>query len=140
MSWTCPDCKRTFRTTNQWHSCARLSIDHHFQGKSERLRQLFDLLLAKMKPWGAMEMIVVQTSIHLRTRANFLDISVKKNRLDLSFYLDHEVDAFPVVKSLRTSRNRVVHSVSIDSIEELDVVIMGWLKESYDLIKGNKPK
>jgi hypothetical protein len=41
MSWTCPDCGRTFARTGQTHVCETWTVDDHLDGADERTVDLF---------------------------------------------------------------------------------------------------
>lgn len=71
MSWTCPDCNRTFRNANQQHTCILVTKESLFQ---------------------------------------------------------------TIKKYLQTSRRRVAHAVPVDSAEDIDAQLLGWIGASYILI------
>ena len=39
--WTCSKCGRIFKSANQPHSCKKVSLEKHFEGK-EKAKELFD--------------------------------------------------------------------------------------------------
>jgi len=54
--------------------------------------------------------------------------------LEISFYLNELEDLLPVVKYRQMSKNRVVHVVPIDAIEDIDTQLIDWMRRSYELI------
>lgn len=61
-------------------------------------------------------------------------IKVKKDHLDVEFFLDHLENVPPVSKYLQTSKHRVAHIVPIDSPNDINLQLKKWLRESYRLI------
>lgn len=56
------------------------------------------------------------------------------DHLRIGFYLDVEVNDFPVVRTLRVSKNRVGHVVLISSLSDIDKQLTQWLKHSYEIV------
>lgn len=134
MSWICPNCGKTFKHTNQWHSCASVDIDEHFARKPLHIREMFDLILHAINEWGAFELNPVKTSIQIKTSATFLSIRPKRDRLEFEFFLGREVNEFPVYKTIRVSQQRVLHYAVAATPEEIDECVIGWVRESYMLV------
>lgn len=134
MPWTCPDCGKTFQITNQWHSCFKLSVDDHFANKSPQVKEVVDHLLDKVSNIGKWTLNPVKSAILLRSTANFLSIKTKKDHVELEFQLNREEDIFPIHKIQRLSKNRVVHSLVLDHPEDINSQVLGWIRESYDLV------
>lgn len=61
-------------------------------------------------------------------------IKVKKDHLDIEFFLDHVEDVPPVSKFLQTSKHRVAHIVPIDCTEDITPQLKKWMRSSFDLI------
>jgi hypothetical protein len=135
MSWTCPDCKKEFRNRNQWHSCARTDVDEHLRDKSPEVVALFEKLMRELRRLGEIALNPVKTSIQIRAGATFLSIRVKKDHLEIDFQLDREVKEFPVYRAVRVSKSRVLHFAVLESPGDIDEQLVGWLRESYELIK-----
>lgn len=133
--WICPECSRTFKNKNQWHSCVNTSVDTFLHGKPEPLISLYHLLINSVKKFGPLQIQTVQSAILVKTGSTFLEIKFAKDHLRIAFYLDHETKEFPVVKSLRVSKNRVAHVVCLGKKEDLDSQMINWLKHSYLLVK-----
>ncbi|KAH0533959.1 hypothetical protein FGG08_007427 [Glutinoglossum americanum] len=78
--------------------------------------------------------------IFFKTESTFLAIKVKKDHLDIEFFLDHLEDVPPVSKYLQTSAHRVAHIVPIDQPEDITPQLRKWMKESYELIIKKTPE
>ena len=135
MSWTCPTCSRSFIHENQSHSCNLVNLESHFQNKSPDIIALFDALINRVNEFGAFKIEPVKDAIILRRSSAFITIRIQKTCLDLSFKLDKHVEEFPVYKSLQLSAHRWAHTVKIETVDELDSQLVGWLKRAYELVE-----
>ncbi len=134
MSWTCPNCKRTFRHTNQWHSCVRVSVADHLKNRCDPVKKLLQKLIGIVTAFGAVIVDPVKTAIQFKAGATFLSVKVKKDCLQLEFQLRNGVDEFPIYRSVRVSKERVLHFAVLEDPQEIDGAVVGWLREAYDLV------
>ncbi len=133
--WTCPTCSRTFRNTNQMHTCKKVDKEAFFLRRPEHFRELYETIKEQTQKFGDFrEEAVPPDVIFFKTKSTFLAVKVKKKWLDIEFFLDHLEDVPPVKKYLQTSKRRFFHVVSIDSEEDIDRQLLDWIKASYDLI------
>ena len=133
--WTCPKCNRTFRNTNQMHTCKKVDKESFFLRRPPHFRELYETIRKHTQALGEFrEEAVPPDVIFFKTKSTFLAVKVKKKWLDIEFFLDHLEDVPPVKKYLQTSKRRVVHLVSIDSEEDIDRQLLDWIKASYKLI------
>ena len=135
MSWTCPECGKSFRNKNQWHSCYKLQLDDHLHHKSPEIKKVVNRLILEIKTFGNIEINPVKSAIQVKAGATFLSIKPKNEYVDLEFQLGEEVDEFPIHKTIRISGNRVLHFLSLQSIEEINEQLIQWLKSSYHLVR-----
>jgi hypothetical protein len=95
--WHCPECGKPFANRNSSHSCVRIPLDSHFEGRP-RARQLFDALLAAVNETGDEPVSVVASKgrIELMTRARFVAVTVRPDHLRGHVWLKHrhESDRF----------------------------------------------
>ena len=135
--WTCPVCKRPFKRKDQQHSCTLVSAASVFEKRSPELKKLYDRIVKEVSKMGTYrEETVPPASIYFKTKSTFLGLKVKKDLLEVEFFLDHLEQVQPVSKYLRTSRHRVVHCVPVDRPEDINKQLLNWIKESYHLISG----
>jgi len=135
MAWTCPDCGKQFRNTNQWHSCASRSIDDHLRNKTPEVRRIVERLLEDTGAFGAVTISPVKTSIQLKAGATFLSIRPRKDHVEIEFQTTSERSAYPVYKSIRISKNRVFHAAILEEECDIDEGLLQRIKESYDLTR-----
>ena len=51
MMWTSPKCERTFKASNQSHTCTKVVLDDLFSGKPPELLLAFDGILYRVMEW-----------------------------------------------------------------------------------------
>ncbi len=133
--WICPKCSRTFSNTNQAHTCRLVAKEDFFKKRPPALRELYVQIVSEVSQFGDFrEEAVPPDVIFFKTKSTFLAVKVKRDHLDVEFFLDHLEDVPPVSKFLQTSKRRVFHVVPVDSPEEINDQLRRWLRASYDLI------
>ena len=133
--WTCKKCGRAFKNANQQHTCKLISKYDLFIKRPEHLKTLYDKVSAVVKTFGEFrEETVLPDVIFFKTKSTFMAVKVKKDHLDIEFFLDHLENVPPVSKYLQTSKNRVAHIVPIDSPQDINSQLKKWMKASYHLI------
>ena len=133
MSWTCPECERTFRRNNQAHSCEKHSIDNLFFDKPQHIRELYDSLIKQVGELGPMEIHVGKWNVTLRSGITFMSITPEKKDLALAFLRDEPLDDFPVHDNYQHGKDRWSNHVKIETGEEIDGQLMGRLGDAYKL-------
>lgn len=135
--WTCPKCTRTFRNTNQMHTCNLVDKELFFLQRPPHFRDLYETIKKETLKFGEFrEEAVNPDVIFFKTKSTFLAIKIKKKWIDIEFFLDHLEDVPPIKKYLQTSKHRFAHLLSIDSEEDIDLQLLDWIKASYDLISN----
>jgi len=133
--WTCPKCKRSFRNANQNHSCVLVSKDDLFAKRPAFLKKLYNKIVSEVKKLGEYrEETVLPDVIFFKTRSTFLAVKVKKDFLEVEFFLDHHEDDPSIAKWLQTSKHRFAHVVKVDSDEDITTQLTDWIKHSYHLV------
>lgn len=133
MTWTCPNCLKEFKNSNQYHSCARVELGDHFKNKAPFVREIFDRIMAGVEPFGDVVLNPVKTSIEVRAASTFLSVKAKRDCLEIAFQLAGETDEFPVYKTVRLSSNRVLHFAVLEEADDVDDRLLAWLSEAYEL-------
>jgi hypothetical protein len=133
--WTCSKCKRSFKRKNQSHSCILITKESLFAKRTPALKKLYDKIAKEVNKFGKHHEETVRPDvIFIKTKSTFLGIKVKKDHLDIEFYLERLENIPPVSKYLQTSKNRVMHLVPVDQPEDINKQLISWMKRSYDLI------
>ena len=130
-SWECPRCRRRFAKTRQWHSCQSKGLDEHFRGRDPELREVFDELVRRLRELGPVGVDPVKTSINLTARHHFGAVTVRGTFLRLGFLSDRRIEDRRIVHVERLGAAKFGHSVVIESLADLDDVVMDWLAAAY---------
>jgi hypothetical protein len=115
------------------HSCVRLEVKEHLEGKSPRVNIICQTLMIRAKEFGEVTVSAVKNCILLKSASTFLALKPKKEWVDIEFLLDMEVDEFPVHKTVRVSKNRVAHFVRLQRPKEITGKLIRWLKRSFEV-------
>jgi hypothetical protein len=133
--WTCPKCGRSFKHENQNHACKLIDKESLFTKRPAVLRALYNKVVDIVRTFGEYrEETVLPDVIFFKTTSSFLAVKVKKDHVEVEFFLDHIEDVPPVVKFLQTSKHRVAHVVKVDDEKDIDKQLIGWMRQSYQLI------
>ena len=132
--WTCPKCKRSFKNANQNHSCILVSKDDLFAKRPAFLKQLYKKIVAIVNPLGEYrEETVMPDVIYFKTKSTFLAVKVRKDHLEVEFFLDHHENDPSIAKWLQTSKHRFAHVVPVDSEEDITNQLTEWIEHSWHL-------
>jgi Domain of unknown function (DUF5655) len=131
--WHCPKCGRGFANRNQSHSCSNVSLQSHFAGKNQKVRELFDALAAMIKKCGPVKVLPETTRIAFQVRMSFIAVSARQDYLigHFVFARRFEHPRFTRVESF-SPRNHL-HAFRLDSLEELDAEFSAWVREAYEV-------
>ncbi len=129
--WRCPVCQRRFANRNQSHSCGRHGLATHFQGKSPAVRQLFNLLLARIRHCGPVTVVPEKTRIAFQTRMSFAAVQVRSTKLVGHLVLAdrHEKECFHRIDSI--SRHNHVHYFTLEKAEDLNRELCPFIELAY---------
>ena len=106
-------------------------LEEHFRGRDPGLREIFDELISRLRKLGPVRVDPVKTSINLIARHHFGAVTVRGNFLRLGFLAEERLADGRIVHIERLGPAKFGHSVVIESIADLDDVVMGWLAAAY---------
>ena len=129
--WTCPNCQRKFKHTNQDHSCAVTAIESHFFNTEPHVIVAFEKLVQVVNDLGPHEVSSVKHAILFTASTHFLAVKPKRKWLDIEFVLPFPVEGFPIYKTVRASKQKWAHFVRLESEDEVDERLAEWLREAY---------
>jgi Domain of unknown function (DUF5655) len=109
------------------------TVDEHFAGKADGIRDLYDRLIAVAEKFGPVEQDPKKTSIHLNRKTAFAGVAVRKEHIVLTIKSDRPINSPRIFRSQQTSASRYHHEVKLTSAKDLDAELRGWLKAAYDL-------
>ncbi|HJU69450.1 MAG TPA: DUF5655 domain-containing protein [Gemmatimonadaceae bacterium] len=131
--WRCERCGRAFANRNQTHACGRHDLDHHFAGKSPRIRALFDAVVAAIREIGPVEILPEKTRIAFHVRMSFAQVTPRRAWLDGHVVLARRLES-PRFRSVQTfSPRNHLHVFRLETLEDVDAEFRGWLAEAYEV-------
>jgi hypothetical protein len=109
------------------------TVEDHFKGKTEELRNVYDKLVSMVEQFGPVEQDPKKTSIHLNRTTAFAGVAVRKSHIVLTIKSDRPIENDRIFKSEQTSARRFHHEVKLESPKEVDTELRSWLKSAYAL-------
>jgi hypothetical protein len=131
MGWICPRCARTFARADQFHSHDTESVDAHFAGRPEHLREAFDKLTASLPSDVHVE--ALRTVIVLSANRTFSYVTVHSHRLLVGIFLEHVLDSPRVVKTDHVSPHKIGSVVNVRGSGDVDDELRRWIRQAYQL-------
>lgn len=130
--WTCPRCGRSFTRPTKEHSCDVVPLAWHLERTSPAIREVFDALEKLLEALGPYRAIPLKTMVSLATRTNSGGITFGKRFLDLNLALPQPLEHPRVRQVQRLSARSYFHRVRLESLQDLDAELAGWLREAYE--------
>lgn len=110
-----------------------MQIDDHFDGKPPQLKAAYDKLLDALRTFGTVKEASKKTSIHLEKNSGFAGVHPRKDAFNLEFRTGAKIEHPRIIRSQQLSARRFEHTVRIESTNDVDDLLLGWLKDAYDL-------
>jgi len=135
----CVDGKRDeFRGPEGYLEAAVRYVDEQYSGSKEKLRPIYDALLAKGKLVAPdVKACPCKTIVPLYRNHVFAQIKPTTNtRVDLGLALAHYKGKLPkrlVDTGGLAKKDRITHRIEITSLTDIDAEVEKWLKTAYDL-------
>jgi hypothetical protein len=107
-----------------------LGPDHHFAGKPEKIREIFDLIQS-IAEFRNVQTSFVKHAIIISARSSFLALKPKKQYMEVEIVLNEELSGFPVYKIVKASKNKYAHFVKIEEPEEVDGIFKNLLVKAW---------
>jgi uncharacterized protein DUF5655 len=128
--WTCPACGRAFANRNQSHACGRHALGAHFEGRSAKVRAIYDAFLAMLEGFGPVVVLPEKTRIAFQVCMSFAQLTVRRDWVLGHFVLARRADD-PLFSRVETfSRRNHVHHFRIDAPEEVER-LSHYAREAY---------
>jgi len=96
-------------------------------------RALYEELLHALAPFGAFEVEVKKTSIHLVRSSAFAGVHPRTRHLLLTFKAAAPISSGRIVKMQQVSKNRWHLDVKLAVAGDLDAELLGWLRAAYEI-------
>ena len=109
------------------------NVENHFENKSPIVQEIYDSLVKKLKSFGKVQEEPHKTSIHLLNQTTFAGIATRKDYLLLTIKIDTPIKNSRVTKTEQVSRNRYHILIKLETPKEIDIELLKWLKDAYNL-------
>lgn len=109
------------------------TADLLFTGKDPTVRQTYEGLLRVLAACGPFTAEAKKTSIHLIRTSGFAGVHPRKSYLYLNLRLARALDGPRIAKTEQVSKNRWHNEIRLDTPEQIDAELCGWLQEAYTL-------
>ncbi len=107
------------------------ALSQHFEGKDPIVKSIYDRILAESRKFGSVIEEPKKTSIHLVNRSAFAGVVTRKNALILNIKSAAPIKHKRFARSERVSTGRYHQETKLASLDEVDPLLIGWLKEAY---------
>lgn len=109
------------------------SMDLLFTRTDPIVRQTYESLLAVVTSFGPCTAEAKKTSVHLVRTSGFAGVHPRKSYLYLTLRLDRALSGLRIAKTEQVSKNRWHNELRLDTPEQIDPELRGWLQEAYTL-------
>jgi len=110
---------------------AEVSISQHFENKNPVVKSIYERILNESRKFGRVIEEPKKTSIHLVNKSAFAGVTTRKNALILNIKSAAPIQHTRIAKSEQLSAMRFHQEVKLTSPDEVDAVLVGWLKDAY---------
>src|SRR5512133_467938 len=110
---------------------AEFTVSQHFENKDPVVKSIYERILRESHKFGAVTEEPKKTSIHLVNKSAFAGVTARKSALILNIKSAAPIKHARIAKSEQLSASRFHQEVKPTSPEEVDSILVGWLKEAY---------
>jgi hypothetical protein len=129
--WHCKKCGRAFANRNQSHACGRHDLEHHFAGKPQAIRALYDEVVRTVEAIGPVRVVPEKTRIAFQVRMSFAQVTPRGEWLDGHVVLARRLES-PRFRSIQSiSPRNHVHFFRLRHAVEIDEEFRAWMAEAY---------
>lgn len=107
------------------------TVSDHFAGKEPAVEAIYKRVLAESHKFGQVVEEPKKTSIHLVNKSAFAGVVTRKTALILNIKSAAPIRHARIAKSEQVSASRFHQEVKLTSPDDVDPVLIGWLKEAY---------
>lgn len=112
---------------------AEFSVSQHFEGKDPVVKSIYERIVEEARKFGRIVEEPKKTSIHLVNKSAFAGVVTRKNALILNIKSAAPIKHTRITKSERLSANRFHQEVKLTSPDDVDPVLVGWLKDAFEI-------
>jgi len=103
------------------------------RNKEPHVQTIYNRLLEHIDTFGPFTLNPVKTAVQVKNGATFLSIKLRRVSVQLEFQMKDSVAHPRIDKSFQISRNRVLHFLEIHHPDEVDELLISWIRQAYIL-------
>jgi hypothetical protein len=129
--WRCPKCGRRFVTKNLWHSCVRVPLATHFQGKPAERKKTWDRWLASARACGRVVAYAQKSRITIMARVRFAGAVVHTSYVDAALWLRRRAEHPRLARTEDYGRLGFGLHFRLERPEDIDASLDALMREAY---------
>ncbi len=129
--WTCPSCKRQFKTTNQSHSCVDTTIDDLFLNKPDHLVLAFDTLMTHVLTWDPVSLGASKNTVVFTNKKAFLIVKPMTKVLDIKFYYNEPLNSDRLHK-VSEFYGKYAHHIRVSDEVEITDEVLHLIRKGFE--------
>ena len=102
-----------------------------FDGKSQAVRDLYELLVIELNKLGPVQEIEKALSISLENRRPFASVLIRNRSIKLVLRTQHRIANQRILSVDHVADKSFDHTVLLDSKNDIDDELMKWLGDAY---------
>ena len=112
---------------------AEFTVSQHFENKDPIVKSIYDRILKESRKFGTVIEEPKKTSIHLVNKSAFAGVATRRNTLILNIKSAAPIQHERIARSEQLSASRFHQEVKLTTPDEVDSVLVQWLKEAYTI-------
>jgi len=106
-----------------------------FQGKTESVWDLYQLLLSELNKLGSVRVTLKSIYISIENRRAFASAIIRNRSIKLVLRTNHKIVS-PRIRSMEhVAKTSYDHTIFIESKNDIDEELMSWLGDAYQTSK-----
>jgi hypothetical protein len=129
--WKCPKCGHRFVTRNLSHSCVRVPVARHFQGRPPERRKTYDSWVAAARSCGRITAYGQKSRITIMARVRFAGAVVHNTYVDAHLWMRRRVEHPRLRRTEDYGRLGFVHYFRLERPDDVDDALRALVAEAY---------
>ena len=109
------------------------TLSQHFDDKEPIVKSIYNRIVKESRKFGKVVEEPKKTSIHLVNKSAFAGVATRKSALILNIKSAAPIKDARIKKSEQVSASRFHQEVKLVSPEEVDPILINWLRDAYAL-------
>ena len=105
----------------------KFTLAQHFEGKAPVVEAIYQKVWQAVSQFGPVQVEPKKTSIHLVHRSAFAGVATQRSALLLNLKSTSPIQHARIKKTEKVSANRFHQEVKLNTPEEVDATLIGWL-------------